>query len=85
MSINLVQSNHLINVDSGETLLAEKWQDKENQINYFRVELLTKVLEKLKLELPEHKLLYDALNRLASKVEEQESEPVAKKSAPRKR
>lgn len=47
-------SYHLINVDTGETLLAEKWQDKENQINYFRVELLTKVLEKLKLDLPEH-------------------------------
>ena len=38
-----------------------------------------------KLELPEHKLLSDALNRLASKVEEQESEPVAKKRTPRKR
>ena len=47
-------SYHLINADNGETILADKWQDIENNINSFRIDLVTKILPKLKLKVPQH-------------------------------
>lgn len=47
-------SYHLINADNGETILADKWQDVENNINSFRINLVSKILPKLKLQVPQH-------------------------------
>ena len=47
-------SYHLINADNGETVIADKWQDVENNINSFRINLVSKILPKLKLQVPQH-------------------------------